>query len=147
MNIRELLLPELITLDLKARRREEALQELAALLASAGVVTDREAYLQAVRDREALGSTAVGFGIAIPHARSRAVRRAAVAFGRSVQGIHWEGQGGEPVRAVFLIAAPEGADDLHLRALAHLARMLMHEEVRQKLLSASGPDEVLEALG
>jgi len=146
MNIQELITPEIISMDLKARRPDEAMQELGALMAAAGMVDDLDAYLQAVREREALGTTAVGFGVAIPHGKSNAVRRAAVAFGRSVRGIEWESLDGGPVHMVFLIAAPDGANDLHLQALAQLARLLMHEDVRQKLLAAQSPDDVLRAL-
>ncbi|MBP2017818.1 fructose-specific phosphotransferase system IIA component [Symbiobacterium terraclitae] len=146
MSIRELITPETVTLDLKAGTPEEAMAELGALLVKTGAVTDLETYLQAVKAREALGTTAVGFGVAIPHGKSGGVSRAAVAFGRSRSGLAWESLDGEPVQMVFLIAAPDGAHDLHLKALSQLARLLMHEEVRQKLLTAESPADVVNAL-
>jgi fructose-specific phosphotransferase system IIA component len=146
MNIKELMNEQVIALDLQARTREAAMDELAALLVKDGAVVDLPAYMQAVRNREALGTTAVGFGVAIPHGKSAGVARAAVAFGRSAGGVAWPSLDDEPVQMVFLIAAPEGAHDLHLKALAQLARMLMHDEFRQKLLNAPTPAEVLEAL-
>ncbi|MFO7274726.1 MAG: PTS sugar transporter subunit IIA [Bacillota bacterium] len=146
MSIRELLTPETITLDLKARSPEEAMTELGTLLVATGAVADLETYLEAVKAREAQGTTAVGFGVAIPHGKSQAVRRAAVAFGRSRSTLQWESLDGEPVQMVFLIAAPDGAHDLHLKALSQLARLLMHEDVREKLRSAASPADVLAAL-
>ena len=146
MSISELISADLITLDLKAQKAEEAMAELAALLVKSGAVSDVDVYLDAVKAREALGTTAVGFGVAIPHGKSAGVARAAVAFGRAPAGLQWESLDDEPVRMVFLIAAPEGADNVHLKALAQLARLLMHEEVRQRLLAANNATEVLGAL-
>lgn len=147
MDIRELIHPATVDLDLAARDRDEAIRALAGLLAAGGAVTDLEAYLAAVRAREEHGTTAVGFGVAIPHGKSAGVARAAVAFGRAPRGLEWPALDAEPVRLVFLIAAPEGAHDVHLRALAQLARMLMHEEVRNKLLAARTPEDAIAALG
>jgi len=146
MSIRELITPGTVTLDLKAGSPEEAMAELGALLVASGAVTDLDTYLQAVKAREAMGTTAVGFGVAIPHGKSGAVSRAAVAFGRSRSALNWESLDGEPVKMVFLIAAPDGAHDLHLKALSQLARLLMHEEVRQKLLAAESAADVINAL-
>lgn len=146
MSIRELTSPSAVNLDLQATDTESAIQELGALLAATGAVTDLPAYLAAVLAREAHGTTAVGFGVAIPHGKSPGVARAAVAFGRVAHRLQWPSLDDEPVRMVFLIAAPDGANDLHLKALSQLARMLMHEEVREKLLSARTPEEVIAAL-
>ena len=147
MSIQALISPDAITLNLQARDPESAMRELGALLEQNGAVADLSTYLDAVRKREALGTTAVGFGVAIPHGKSAGVARAAVAFGRADHGLAWESLDGDPVRMVFLIAAPEGANDAHLKALSQLARMLMHEEFRQQLLAAHTPDQVLAALG
>jgi len=146
MNIKDLMNEGVITLDLKAQTRDEAINELGDLLVKDGAIADLCTYLQAVQSREALGTTAVGFGVAIPHGKSAGVARAAVAFGRSASGVQWPSLDDGPVQMVFLIAAPEGAHDLHLKALAQLARMLMHEEVRDRLLNAPTPAEVQEAL-
>ena len=147
MSIKELISPEAISLELQATDADSAIKELAAVLARNGAVSDLDTYVEAVRARENHSTTAVGFGVAIPHAKSTGVARAAVAFGRAKGGLNWSSLDGEPVHMVFLIAAPEGANDVHLKALAQLARMLMHEEVREALLAANTPDEVLAALG
>ncbi len=146
MSIKELMTPDAITLNLQATDAESAIAELAGLLESTGAVSDKQTYLEAVYAREKHGTTAVGFGVAIPHGKSAGVQRAAVAFGRSAGGLKWESMDGQPVHLVFLIAAPEGANDEHLRALSQLARMLMHEETRQKLLVAENPQQIREAL-
>lgn len=146
MSVKELLSPSTITLDMKARTPEEAFTELGSLLAQAGALSDLDTYLRAVRDREAHGTTAVGFGVAIPHGKSAGVARAAVAFGRANHDLQWESMDGEPVRMVFLIAAPEGANDAHLRALSQLARQLMNEEFRHRLMTAATPETILEGL-
>jgi fructose-specific phosphotransferase system IIA component len=146
VSIKALISPETISLELQATDADSAIQELASVLARSGAVSDLSAYVADVRTRERHSTTAVGFGVAIPHAKSAGVARAAVAFGRAKTGLHWNSLDGESVHMVFLIAAPEGANDVHLKALAQLARMLMHEEVRDSLLTAGSPDQVLAAL-
>ncbi|BDG59485.1 PTS sugar transporter subunit IIA [Caldinitratiruptor microaerophilus] len=142
----ELLDERLITLDLQATEREGAIRELAGLIDRAGKLADRDEYVNAVLAREALGSTGVGHGVAIPHGKSPAVREAAVAFGRSRTGVDFAAPDGRPADLVFLIAAPEGAHDLHLKALAHLARRLVHDEVREALRQAGSAHEVVRVL-
>ncbi|HEY8394335.1 MAG TPA: fructose PTS transporter subunit IIA [Thermaerobacter sp.] len=144
--LRHLLDESLVTLELEATERAAAIRELAGLLHRAGKLVDVEEYVAAVMAREALGSTAVGLGVAIPHGKSAAVRQAAVAFGRSRTGVDFAAPDGRPVDLVFLIAAPEAAHDLHLQALARLARRLMHDEVRAALRQARTAGEVVRAL-
>lgn len=145
MEIGDLLRPELITLELKAAAKAEVIRELAALMAAAGFLDDVEAYIAAVMEREAIGSTGVGMGVAIPHGKVKAVRAACVAFGKSTPGVDFGGPDG-PAHLIFLIAVPENADNHHLKILAKLSRMLIHEEVRAKLAQATSEEEVLAAL-
>ncbi|GAB6876902.1 PTS sugar transporter subunit IIA [Thermaerobacter litoralis] len=144
--LNDLLDESLVTLELKASHREAAIWELAGLLDRAGKLVDIEKYVAAVMAREALGTTAVGMGVAIPHGKSAAVRTAAVAFGRAPAGVDFGAPDGAPVDLIFLIAAPEGAHDVHLQALANLARRLMHDEVRAALRQARTSGEVIKAL-
>jgi fructose-specific phosphotransferase system IIA component len=146
MSIRELIHAGLINLELQAQDAESAVTELAGLLARDGAVADLDRYVTAVREREKHSTTGVGFGVAIPHGKSAAVRRAAVAFGRTRQGLEWNALDGQPVHLVFLIAAPEDADNVHLRALSHLARKLMDEGFREGLRTAATPEQVLSLL-
>ncbi|HLN64461.1 MAG TPA: PTS sugar transporter subunit IIA [Symbiobacteriaceae bacterium] len=146
MSMKELITPDLVTLNLQAHTPDEALVELGNLLARAGAVVQLDTYLGAVRTREALGTTAMGVGVAMPHGKSPGVARAAFAFGRARAGIPWPSLDDQPVQLVFLIAAPEGGENAHLRVVSQLARQLMQPEVRQHLLTADSPDAVLAAL-
>ena len=146
MSMKELITPDLVTLNLQARTPDEAFVELGNLLARAGAVPQLDTYLESVRTREALGTTAMGFGVAMPHGKSPGCSRAAIAFGRAPAGIPWPSLDDQPVRLVFLIAAPEGGENAHLRAVSQLARQLMQPEVRQRLLTADSADAVLAAL-
>ncbi len=152
----ELIDPEAIELGLGSSERDGAILELARRLQATGRVTDAEAVTAAALEREAIGSTNVGFGVAIPHAKSAHVSRAGFAFGRRAGGIRWAGEavadaGGEAtgdhaVDLVFLIVAPAQASDEHLRILAALARALMHEEFRDALRATATPEETLSLL-
>lgn len=150
MNIRDLISQDLITLDLKAQDNNSAIAELADILDQAGKLDSLSEYVKAVHERETLTSTAVGFGVAIPHARSSAVKQTAVAFGRSI-GFHWkanrETHSDELVRLVFLLAVPEkNPNTEYMRILASIARMLVHEDFRESLLNATNPQDVLDAI-
>ena len=145
MEVSDLLHPQLINLEIKATAKAEAINELAALMAANGYLYDQEKYIAAVMQREALGSTGVGMGVAIPHGKTEAVRKACVAFGKSEPGVDFQGPDG-PAHLIFLIAVPENADNQHLKILATLSRMLIHEEVRNQLKRATSTEEVLHAL-
>lgn len=134
--------PQLIVLGEDFADKQQVLEHLSALLVEAGAVVDREAYLQAVREREDQGTTYVGHGVAIPHGKSEAVHRAAVAFAKIPGGIDFDGQG--TAKLVFMIAAPAESDNQHLKVLALLARKLMHEQNRQTLMAAKTAREVIQ---
>jgi nitrogen PTS system EIIA component len=147
MQIVDLFLPECMTMDLKATNKWEAIRELALLLQKAGRIASAEAYEQAVIEREKQVSTGVGFGIGIPHGRSAAVLHSSIAFGRSRTGLPFNSIDHQPVRLVFLLAVPETMDDKeYLGALSRLARLMVHEEFRSRLLQAETVEGVLQAL-
>lgn len=143
MKISELLSEDAMKLDLKSKTKSEVIDELVDVLVQAGVINDRELYKKGILDRESLSSTGIGFGIAIPHAKSKAVNFPRVAFGVSKEGIDYESLDGTKANLFFMIAVNEGESDLHLKALANLSRLLMHEEFRNALLNAKTPSEVL----
>jgi fructose-specific phosphotransferase system IIA component len=145
LEISEVLLEELIVFDVESRTKDRAIRELAAKLENTGYVTDIDAYLAAVMKREEISSTGLGMGVAIPHGKSGAVAKACVVFGRSRDGIDYQSDDGEPVYLLFLIAAPEAADE-HLRILANISRKLIHERVRNELRQAETAREVYQAL-
>jgi fructose PTS system EIIBC or EIIC component len=146
MKITDLLTKETIILHLKAKTKKEVIDELAAKLQEAGVLTDAQAFKEAIFAREAQSTTGVGDGIAIPHAKTAAVKRPAVAFGRSEAGIDYDALDGKPSHLFFMIAAPEGANNTHLEALARLSSMLMDASFRAQIESASDEEEVLRLI-
>lgn len=141
--IEDLINPSLIAVDLSATERRAAIEELAKLLETDGRVRDVPTYVDAVWAREEeTGGTGMESGIAIPHAKSTSVLRPSVAFGRSAEGVDFGAEDGTKADLIFLIAAPEGADDLHVRVLSRLARRLVHEEFRTALRGAESPEAV-----
>ena len=145
--IEELINPALVSAALTATGRREAIEELAKLLEADGRVRDVQTYVDAVWAREQeTGGTGMESGIAIPHAKSTAVTTPSVAFGRSEQGVDFGAEDGSAADLIFLIAAPEGADDLHVRVLSRLARRLIHEQFRTALREASSPEDVYQVI-
>ncbi|EZP77390.1 PTS system fructose subfamily transporter subunit IIC [Parageobacillus genomosp. 1] len=146
MKITDLLTKETIILHLKAKTKKEVIDELVAKLQEAGVLADARAFKEAIWAREAQSTTGVGDGIAIPHAKTTTVKRPAVAFGRSKAGIDYDALDGKPSHLFFMIAAPEGANNTHLEALARLSSMLMDASFRAQIESASDEEEVLRLI-
>lgn len=146
-SIDDLTSPEFVLLDLTAADPRGAVEEMAGMLERDGRVTDRRAYVEAVMAREEeTGGTGMESGIAIPHAKSPAVTRPAIAFARSTRGLDFGAEDGTPADLVFLIAAPEGADELHVKMLSRLARRLIHEDFRTRLRQAGSPEEVVAVI-
>jgi fructose-specific phosphotransferase system IIA component len=137
---------DLVRLDLEAKDGKAAIEELACLLERAGKIRSKVEFIQDVTAREQLNSTSMGFGIAIPHARSSAVIESALAFGRS-EGFHWSDADEDLVSLVFLLAVPDtNAKVEHLQILSSLARMLLDESFRQSLREAQSPRDVLATI-
>lgn len=135
----------LVVLDLEAAGRDDAIEQMAARLEADGRLTDRDAYVAEVRKREEEGGgTGMEMGVAIPHGKSAGVARASVVFARSAAGVAFGDS--EPSRLVFMIAAPQGTEDLHVTLLAKLARRLVHEEFRQRLTDAPTPADALDII-
>lgn len=146
-SIEDLTGPSLMSVDLAATDRRGAIEELARLLEADGRVRDVPAYVEAVWAREQdTGGTGMESGIAIPHAKSPAVVSPAVAFGRSRAGVDFGAEDGSSADLIFLIAAPEGADELHVTLLSRLARRLIHEEFRAALREAGSSEAVYEVI-
>ncbi len=136
----------LIDLNMEQKTKEEVVKALALKAKQEGRITDLNGYFDAVMEREAEYSTAVGFGVAIPHGKTNAVSEAFLAFGR-VQGIDWKALDDEPVYNVFLIGVPEEASgNTHLQILAKLSRKLMKKDFRASLNEATSSEQLLELL-
>lgn len=146
MKITELLSQETIILDLQANSKKDALNELANQLDQAGKLHDKQTYINDIFSREEQSTTGIGESIAIPHAKSAAVKVPAIAFGRSESGIDFDSLDGQPAHLFFMIAASEGANNDHLEALSRLSTFLMDEKFREKIYQASSKEEVLDAV-
>jgi nitrogen PTS system EIIA component len=147
MKLGDILSPESISLDLKAEGKRDALEELCGLLAKAKKLPEPEVLLRTLVDRESLGSTGIGQGVAIPHGKSPSVPAQAVALGVSKKGVDFDALDGEPVHILFLVAAPPDAAGPHLKALAKISRLLKDKPFRQALRDAVSVDDVLNILG
>jgi fructose-specific phosphotransferase system IIA component len=135
-----------IKTPLVSTTKEELVGELVQILADAGRITDVEACLQAVREREALGSTGLENGIAVPHAKTGAVSELAVAIGIAPSGIDFAALDGKPSQLFFLLLAPPGQSGPHIEALSEIARLTKSQAFCRVLLSAGSAAEVLELL-
>lgn len=137
----------LIKLDINNNNKEEIIKILANLINDENRLNNYEAYVKEVLNRESLTSTGIGYGIAIPHGKCKAVDVPTVAVGRINQGVEWKSLDDNPVQVVFLLAVPEkAASDQHLKILAALSRKLIHEEFRNELLNSVDEDSLLQLL-
>ena len=143
MKIQDLLRKDVMILDLKATSKEAAIDEMITSLVEHGVVTDFDAFKQGIMNREAQTSTGLGDGIAMPHAKNAAVKEATVLFAKSATGVDYEALDGQPTYLFFMIAAPEGANDTHLAALAELSKYLLKDGFADQLRQVTSPDEVI----
>lgn len=143
MKITDLLRQDVMILDLKATEKEPAIDEMVNKLAETGCISDRETFKAGILKREAQTSTGLGDGIAMPHSKNEAVKKATVLFAKSQKGVEYEALDQQPVYLFFMIAVPAGANDMHLKALAALSRLLMEPSFTQKLKAAQTSDEVI----
>jgi PTS system nitrogen regulatory IIA component len=132
--------------DLAAATKEEALAEICRAAASSPAVRDAAALAAAVREREAVMSTGIGLGIAVPHAKIPSVHEFLLAVGRSRKGIDFQALDGGPVHLVVLIAGPEEKQSRYLQILAGVTLRLKSADVRRALMDAAGPAEVMRVL-
>ena len=136
MRLTELLNPSAVTLKLKARQKQEAIVELVQLLETAHGLNSQGEVLDRVLRREAMMSTGIGYGVAIPHGKARAADRMVAACAVSPEGVDFASEDGEPVYLLVLFVSPESATTQHVRALANLSRLLKEESVRNSLREA-----------
>ena len=136
----------LITFNLKSTTKAGVIEELVELAAGSTMIKNRDELLNDVRERENLVTTGVGYGVAFPHAKTRAAKGIVIAFGRNAKGIDFEAMDHRPVNLVFLIAAPEDAVGAHLNVMARLSFLMKSEENRQRLMQVSSPGDVLSLI-
>lgn len=142
MEIKDLMIKDAMIMDLQATDKKGAIDEMVQKMYDAGRISDIETYKQGILAREAQTSTGLGDGIAMPHAKNAAVKEATVLFAKSNKGVDYEALDGQPTYLFFMIAAPEGANDTHLQALAALSRLLIDPDFVGKLKTAQTPEEV-----
>lgn len=142
MKINDVLLKELMIMDLKSTTKEGVLDEMIASLLDNDIINDREVFKEGIIAREAQSSTGLGEGIAMPHAKNNAVQQPAVVFAKSSAGVDYDSLDGQPAHLFFMIAAPEGANNVHLEVLASLSRQLINPDLLAQLKAATTPEEV-----
>ena len=144
MNLLDYLDPALIDLHLQGRSKEQVLANLVALLAARGRIQHREALLESLLEREGLGSTGIGHGVAIPHGRCAERARPAIALARSEHEVDFDSIDGQPTRLFFLLVAPENGSNEHLHLLARIAHLMRDAATRAQLLALDSTEQVVE---
>ncbi|MGL4687611.1 MAG: PTS fructose transporter subunit IIABC [Fusobacteriaceae bacterium] len=144
--LKEMITKNLINLDLKAKNKEEAIEELVTMLFNEKKIANKEEFKKEILKREMKSSTGLEEGIAVPHAKSKTVITPSIAFGRIKNGIDYDSLDGEPTKMIFMIAAPEGATDSHIETLSKLTTTLLEEDVIDKILNSETKDEILNVL-
>ena len=145
MKLTEILVRDACVIDMKARTKKEALAELVSALAPNTTGLDAKELIDLLLERERLGTTAMGDGIAIPHTRLETLGRLVASFGRSRQGVDFESVDGNPTHLFFLLVAPGKEGSQHLLTLARLSRLLGRPEFRRRLMEVESVDELFRA--
>jgi len=146
LKILDFLSPNAVVADLAATTKTEVLEELVNLLSKEDKVKDAKAAVDVLIEREKLGSTGIGQGIAIPHAKTDQAQAVVAAFGLSRRGVQFDALDGEPVHLFFLLVAPPDAASLHLKALARISRLLKDKFFRQSLRETKTSAEILKLI-
>lgn len=142
MNITDLLQKEFVVRELKSKTKKEVLFELSEVFLRGDLIVDCDAMVEVLLEREKLGSTGIGDGIAIPHGKLPGLENLIVSFGRSKDGIDFDSLDGKPVHLFFLLMAPENTAGQHLKALAKISRMLKEESFRKDLMEGETSDDI-----
>ncbi len=146
MKVSDFLDPKSIVADLNAENKVEVLEELCKVLVAQDPSLDRDQMVGILLDRERLGSTGVGEGVAIPHGKMENLDRLVACFGRSSKGVEFEAVDKKPVHLFFLLFAPENSAGIHLKALAKISRLLKRPSLREELLSVSSSERIFGIL-
>ena len=137
---------DMVSLDLRAQNKKEALLELSQLLGVSNSIDDPKVIESALIDREKLGSTGIGKGVAIPHAKTNFAKKLTIAFGRCNEGINFESLDNQDVKLFFVFASPLSDSSVYLKILARISRLIRNETFRNKLLNAKNPQEILNII-
>lgn len=142
MKILDILDKRMIVSHLTASDKVGVLRELVRALAQVEKEVDGERMLEILLERESLGSTGIGEGVAIPHGKSKDVKKLLASFGRSLPGIDFQSMDGKPAHLFFLLVAPENSAGIHLKALARISRLMKDQSFRKRLMEANSAEEI-----
>jgi len=142
MRLIDILSQDCIIPDLKGHKKRETLEEMAKEIAFRFADIDKDKLLEAILEREKLGSTGIGYGVAIPHVRLKGVNTVAILFGRSNKGVDFQAMDGRPAHLLFLIAVPEDSNTAHIKLLARISGLLKPTGFRKQLMEASTQEEI-----
>ncbi len=146
MKVSQFLKPQCCVMDIASEEKKGAIREVAEALCAQGEISDNDRFVQDVLEREELGSTGIGNGVAIPHARTSSVKGFVIGFGKSPAGIEFKALDGEKVHLVFLMGADPEDLNHYLRVLAELSKLLMNSAFRETLMAAQSPGEVVDII-
>jgi fructose-specific phosphotransferase system IIA component len=146
MRILDFLNKDAIELNLKSNNKKEVIEELVEVLNKKGLLLDKKAVLDSLFEREELGSTGIGQGIAIPHSKTKGVKELVGVLGISKKGVDFEALDGEPVNIFFLLLTSEGAAGLMLKALARVSNFLKNKFYRKKILEAASKEDIIQII-
>src|SRR3989304_1534424 len=146
MRLADVLREDHIITDLEAREKNDLLAEMVTDIASLETALDKEAVLNALLEREKLGTTGIGHGGAIPHGRGKGLKEIKVFFGRGRKGVNFDSMDRLPVHLFFIIMAPENSAAAHLKVLAGISQLLKNQEFRVRLLNADGRSEIYRTI-
>jgi len=146
MRLDQILKPEYLNDDLQAKTKTEALAELSSMITKGSPKLDKSQIIDVLQQREKLGSTGIGDGVAIPHGKVGALEELVVAFGRSKNGVAFDSMDGKPVHLFFLLLAPENCTGQHLKALAKISKMLKAGNFRRKLMEAKSKSDLYKII-
>ena len=144
MALVDLITTEVVKVPLRSRDKTGVIEELVQVLVDAGKITDRESVLDAIHKREAMGSTGLEFGIAVPHAKTESVKEITMSIGIAPQGIEFDAIDGKPSTLFFMILAAPDQSGPHIEALAEIAKLSKSKAVLSALIAATSADEVVE---
>lgn len=146
MLLTDLLSVDRIKIPLQSRSKDEILRELVQVIRDEDAITDPDEVLRAVREREAVLSTGIGHGVAIPHGKSPVVPNLVMAAGCTAEPIDFDALDGQPVRLFFLLVGPETAAGPHIKALSRISRLVRRDDARERLLQSKSAEEFFRAL-
>ena len=146
MKIAEILQEQCVVADIRGKTKKEIITELVETLAKAHLVKDVEPVVNVVMDREKLGSTGIGNGVAVPHGKLKNINNIMCAFGRSQNGVDFDAVDRAPVHIFFLVLAPEDSASLHLKVLSRITKILRDQSLRKKIIKLTNVHELYTSI-